>query len=29
VRIYPTLWGSSFRLTAKRLGGYIQVERID
>lgn len=29
VRIYPTRWGSSFRLSVERLGGYIQVERID
>jgi hypothetical protein len=29
VRIYPTKWGSSYRLTAKRIGGYIQVERVD
>lgn len=29
VRIYPTRWGSSFRLSAERLGGYIQVERVD
>lgn len=29
VRIYPTRWGENFRLTAPRLSGYIQVERID
>lgn len=28
VRIYPTGWGSSYRLTAEELNGYIQVERI-
>lgn len=28
VRIYPTRWGSSYRLTVKELGGFIQVERI-
>jgi hypothetical protein len=29
VRIYPTRWGSSFRLSSERAGGYIQVERVD
>lgn len=29
VRIYPTRWGSSFRLASERAGGYIQVERVD
>lgn len=29
VRIYSTRWGSSFRMSVERLGGYIQVERID
>ena len=29
VRIYPTRWGENFRLTAPRLSGYIQVERLD
>lgn len=29
VKIYKTGWGSSFRLSVERLGGYIQVERID
>lgn len=29
VRIYPTIWGSSYRLTAPRLSGYIQVRRLD
>ena len=29
VRIYPTRWGNSYRLTSERLGGYVQVERID
>ncbi len=28
VRIYPTRWGSSYRLAAEELSGYIQVERI-
>jgi hypothetical protein len=28
VRIYPTPWGSSFRLTAEDVNGYIQVERV-
>lgn len=29
VRIYPTRWGSSYRLSAARLAGYIQVKRVD
>lgn len=29
VRIYPTRWGSSYRLAVERVGGYIQVERVD
>jgi len=29
VRIYPTMWGSSYRMTAERLSGYIQVQRIE
>ena len=29
IRIYPTRWGSSYRLASERIGGYIQVERID
>lgn len=29
VRIYPTRWGSSYRLSSERVGGYIQVERVD
>lgn len=29
IRIYSTRWGSAYRMTAQRLGGYIQVERID
>jgi hypothetical protein len=29
IRIYPTRWGSSYRLSAPRVGGYIQVERVD
>ena len=29
VRIYSTRWGSSFRLSAERVGSYIQVERVD
>lgn len=29
VRIYPTRWGNAYRLTASRLSGYIQVERVD
>lgn len=29
VRIYPTRWGNSFRLSSERAGGYIQVERVD
>ncbi len=29
VRIYPTRWGSAFRLSSSRLGGYIQVGRVD
>lgn len=28
VRIYPTRWGSSYRLTVEELKGFIQVERI-
>jgi hypothetical protein len=28
VRIYATRWGNNFRLTAKDLGGFIQVERV-
>ena len=27
VRIYPTHWGNSFRLTAEKSKGFIQVER--
>jgi hypothetical protein len=29
VRIYPTRWGDSYRLTADRVSGYIQVRRAD
>lgn len=29
VRIYSTRWGSSFRMSVERIGGYIQVERVD
>jgi hypothetical protein len=29
VTIRPTIWGQSYRLTAKRLEGFIQVQRID
>lgn len=29
VRIYPTRWGSDYRLTASRLQSYIQVARVD
>lgn len=29
VRIYPTRWGNSYRLTADRVSGYIQVRRAD
>lgn len=29
VRIYPTIWGSSYRLTSERLGGFIQVKRVN
>ena len=29
IRIYPTRWGSSYRLTSERAGSYIQVERVD
>lgn len=29
VRIYPTEWGSSFRMTSERVGSYIQVKRLD
>jgi hypothetical protein len=29
VRIYPTIWGNSYRLTSKRLGGFIQVKRVN
>jgi len=29
VRIYPSIWGKSYRLTVERLGSYIQVERVD
>jgi hypothetical protein len=28
VRIYGTHWGSASRLTAERMNGYIQVERL-
>lgn len=28
VRIYPTRWGNSYRMTAVELNGFIQVERI-
>lgn len=28
VHIYPTRWGSAFRLSADELGGFIQVERV-
>jgi hypothetical protein len=28
VRVYPTRWGDSYRLSAKRLKGFIQVERV-
>lgn len=28
VRIYPTRWGSAFRLSAEELGGFVQVERV-
>ena len=29
VRIYPSKWGTSYRLTSSRLRGFIQVKRID
>jgi hypothetical protein len=29
VTIRPTMWGSSYRLTAPRISGFIQVERVD
>lgn len=29
VRIYPSRWGSAYRLTAARLSGFIQVERVE
>lgn len=29
VRIYPTRWGNNFRMSAKGLGGFIQVERVE
>lgn len=29
VRIYSTRWGSSFRMSSRELGGYIQVQRVD
>jgi len=29
VRIYPSFWGKSYRLTVARLAGYIQVQRVD
>ena len=29
VRIYPTSWGSSYRLAVDSLGSYIQVERVE
>jgi hypothetical protein len=29
VRIYSTRWGSSYRLSADRLDGYVQVKRVD
>lgn len=29
VRIYATRWGNAFRLSAKALGGFIQVERVE
>jgi len=28
VRIYPSMWGNAYRLSVKRLGGFIQVERV-
>jgi hypothetical protein len=28
VRIYPTSWGTAYRLAADELGGFIQVERV-
>jgi hypothetical protein len=29
VRIYPTRWGSSYRMSSERLDAYIQVQRVD
>ena len=29
VRIYPSRWGSAYRLTATRVSGYIQVQRLE
>ncbi|MEY4640724.1 MAG: hypothetical protein RLZZ227_718 [Pseudomonadota bacterium] len=29
VRIYSTRWGSSYRLSAERLDGFVQVQRVD
>lgn len=29
VKIYPTIWGNSYRMTASRLNGFIQVKRVD
>lgn len=29
VRIYPSRWGDAYRLSATRVSGYIQVERVD
>jgi hypothetical protein len=29
VRVYPTRWGDAYRLSAERIGGYIQVVRAD
>jgi hypothetical protein len=29
IRIYPTRWGGSYRLASERIGGFIQVERVD
>lgn len=28
IRIYPSIWGSGYRLTAEDIGGFIQVKRV-
>jgi hypothetical protein len=29
VRIYPSRWGTAYRLSAQQIHGFIQVERVD